>query len=153
MHAQTMMEQSVASQFEQMGVTLNGERTTRSNVTASFEAARERERRAQEMRKARACQRKIREASMIGRLTGVEELWEEEQRRQRVDDDYEEYERSCRTEAIHSRRDEMGEQIFEDSQGEGTRTLLWAMEEDVEAEVRGRVEEQRILDHRGQEQK
>ena len=40
----------------------------------------------------------------------------------------------------------MGEEIFEDSQGEGTRTLLWAMEEEVGKEVNERVMERRILD-------
>ena len=46
----------------------------------------------------------------------------------------------------------MGEEIFEDSNGEGTRTLVWVMEEDVEAEVRDRVRERRLLDQRDPEQ-
>ena len=40
----------------------------------------------------------------------------------------------------------MGDEIYEDPLGEGTRTLLWAVEEDVRNEVSERVTEQRVAD-------
>ena len=54
--------------------------------------------------------------------------------------------------AIEARRSVMGEEIYEDSQGEGTRSLVWVMEEDVQQEVNERVRDQRLIDTRAEEQ-
>ena len=86
------------------------------------------------------------EHQMIKDLPGIAEMMEAARRRERIADDYEDFEQHCRTEAIRGRRSVMGEEIFEDSNGEGTRTMTWAMEEDVEKEVQERVNTRRLVD-------
>ena len=97
-------------------------------------------------------QRKIREEHMIQNLPGIAALLEKTNRRQRIEDDYEDFERRCRTEAVAERRNAMGEEIYEDSRGEGSRSLLWIWEDEVQREVQDRVTAKRIEDALAEDQ-
>ena len=83
---------------------------------------------------------------MLDNLPGIAGMLEKAQRQQRIDDDYDDYERTCRDDVIKERQSVMGQEIYEDPHGEGTRSLLWIWEEEIEHEVTARVSERRLRD-------
>ena len=89
---------------------------------------------------------------MIADLPGIGDMMGTTRRREGIEADYDDFERACRAGVMGERRNEMGEEIFEGSQGEGARSIVWLLEEGVQEGVRERVEQRRLTDAMAEEQ-